>query len=376
MTAVAVPAPPKFSPSTGNSIIEDIILYGRRMQASDLNIGVGSKATMEVYGRVWDIDLGDYEITQSDVMGFLENVLHEMEMERVRGPVGNADGAFRDPQNGNVRVSAYRSRNSLRLALRLLNKDIPKFDELGLPEVVKSFVNFQSGIVLVTGKTGSGKTSTLASLIDIINREQNHHIYTLEDPIEYEHPYYPNSIISQREVGRDVISYTEGLRSMLRAAPHVMMFAEMRDMESVTAALQASSSGHLVFATLHTSEATETVQRIINYFPAEQHTNVRFQLAQALRAAVSQRLIPRKDGRGRVVACEILVNTKQVSAQLEDADKIKQLRNTIQTGKNLKMQLLEENLKQLIAKNIITEADAKLATNYPDQLDLTSSNQL
>lgn len=372
--SAAIAGPPRFEATGARTIIEDLILYGRHHKAADLNIGI-SKITMEVYGRIWDIPTTD-EVTKNDIREFCDRWLIESERERLVGPVGVADGAMRDPDNGNVRIHAYRRKSSVALALRLLNKGIPNFDELNLPQVVKTFSQFESGIVLFTGKTGSGKTTGLASLIDIINRTQNHHIYTLEDPIEYEHPELPNSLISQTEIGRDVISYAEGLRGVLRAAPHVMMFAEMRDAESVNAALMASSSGHLVFSTLHTSEATETVQRIVNYFPPEQFNNVRTQFAQALRAAVSMRLIPRADGKGRVPACEILVNTSAVRAMLEDPDKVKQLRNEIKLGSRHGMQLLESDLGRLVHDGVITMAAARMATNYPDAIEGGSNGRL
>lgn len=367
----AVSGPPPLVVTHTRSLIEDIILYGRKMKASDLNIGMDC-STMEVFDKIWDIPMAE-QVTSNDITEFLNQWLIETEREQIFGAVGLADGAFRDRSNGNVRIHAYKCKNSPRLGLRLLNEKIPRFEEQGLPEIIRTFTNFESGIVLFTGKTGSGKTTALASLIDIINRTQNHHIYTLEDPIEYEHPKYLNSLISQTEIGRDVLSYKDGLRGILRAAPHVMMFAEMRDAESVTAALMASSSGHLVFSTLHTSEAAETVQRIVNYFPPEQHANVRYQFAQALRAAVSMRLIPRADGKGRVPACEVLLNSHAIRAMLEDPDKVKQIRNQIRMeARATGMQLLEDHLAELVKSGTITREAAVMATNYPDEIKVST----
>lgn len=372
MSEQVLKSPPPFTPDETQSVIDELIKYGRQWKASDLNIGAPlggepCKVTMEIYGRVWDIP--GARIETLDVQNWLRAHLSRYEAERIEGAVGVADGAVRNDMVGNVRIHAYRMQREPRLALRLLDSEIPTFEKLGLPAVVDRFLSFQSGIVLVTGKTGAGKTSTLAAVINRINKEQNHHIYTLEDPIEYLHPFYPNSMISQTEVGTDVITYAEGLRGILRAAPHVMMFGELRDAESVSAALSASASGHLVFSTLHTSEASETVQRLINFFPPEQHTNVCFQLAQALRATISQRLVPRADGRGRALACEVFLNMdKATQAMLEEPGKIKQLRNQIQSQRAHGAQLLEAHLEELVARGVIRIEEARLATNYPSEV--------
>jgi twitching motility protein PilT len=375
MTTVTTPdsriLQPKPFQSSGDTeaFIKELIGYARENDASDLHIG--SKISMEIYGTLYDVEgaAGIDEVTlQNLIKNFIKDNLSEHEVERVTGHVGVADGASRKVQGVTVRVHAYKSREKLHLSLRLLKPGVPSFEDLNLPNAIRSFTEFESGIVLFTGKTGAGKTSSLAALIDIINRTKRHHIYTLEDPIEYEHQQYPNNLITQTEIGPDVISYEEGLRAVLRAAPKVMVFAELRDAVSVQAALHASASGHLVFSTLHTSEAAETVQRIINYFPPEQHNNVRYQFAQALRASVSQRLVPRMDGKGRVPACEILVSTSAIKTMLEDPERIKQLRNTIKSGKADGMQTLEADLSRLVSENIVDLTDAKRATNYPEEV--------
>ena len=358
--------PPAFRPSGQRSIIEDLILYARRMQASDLNVGVDG-TTMEIFGDIWDVPI-DMPVPAMEIKDFLTRHLSDTEFERLFGPVGVGDGALRDKQNGNVRIHGYKCVGSVRIALRMLSPTIPRFEDLNLPEKVREFTKYSDGIVLFTGKTGSGKTTALTALIDIINRTQRHHIYTLEDPIEYEHPKYPNSQISQTEIGRDVISYSEGLRGIVRAKPHIMMFAEIRDAESLDAALKASSSGHLVFSTLHTSDASETVQRIVNYFPPDQHANIRYQLGGALRAAVSLRLLKRADGKAYIPACEVMESNVAIRSMIEDPDAIKQLRNTIKSHANDGMQLLETDLTRLVKEGKVTIQAARAATNYPDQI--------
>jgi twitching motility protein PilT len=345
--------------------IQDLVAYARRHQASDINIG-RTKVVMEIFGRLYTVQMSS-ELTSETLKRYLKQTISSAQFEAITGVVGLGDGGYAD-DHGVVRVHAYRSQNEIRIALRLLSKEPPAFESLNLPPIIRTFADYQSGIVLFTGKTGAGKSTALASLIDIMNRLKRQHIFTLEDPIEYVHPQYENSLISQTEVGRDVLSYEEGLRGVLRAAPKVMVFAELRDAVSVAAALQASNSGHLVFSTLHTSEMAETVQRVINYFPPEQQMNIRYQFSQSLKAAVSLRLIETIDGRGRVPACEIFVNTPATRGLLEDPEKAKQLRNYIQAGRKDGMQLLEDNLSELIEQGKIDPDAAKLATNYPDQI--------
>ncbi|MBD5636087.1 MAG: Flp pilus assembly complex ATPase component TadA, partial [Candidatus Eremiobacteraeota bacterium] len=257
--------------------------------------------------------------------------------------------------------------NGLALSLRLLREAVPDLDSLGLPAVVSKFADFATGLVLFTGPTGSGKSTALAGLIDRINSRFERHIVTVEDPIEYRHQS-KLSLIRQREIGRDVSSYTESLRGVLRADPDVILIGELRDPGVMSACLAASETGHLVFSTLHTSEAAETVQRIVGVFDGGRQEQARMQLAQSLQAIVSMRLIPDASGRGRRPACEVLLNSPAIRSQLMSPEKTIQIRNTIETSRKDGMQTLESHLGELVASGEIDIAEARAASLFPEEI--------
>jgi len=254
----------------------------------------------------------------------------------------------------------------VRIVIRLLAESVPALSTLGLPPVIATLAHAPQGLVLFTGPTGSGKTTALAALIDSINRTRERSIITIEDPIEYRHTPL-RSVIAHCEIGRDVVDYPEALRGMLRADPDVILIGEMRDRETMAAALTAAETGHLVLATLHTNDTPQTIDRIIDAFPAEAQNQVRAQLAAVLLAAVGLRLVARRTGSGRRAAAEILIATDGVRTMIRDG-KTHQLRNAIVTGRNVGMQTLETHLTELVARREITLDDARAASSRPNDV--------
>ncbi len=256
---------------------------------------------------------------------------------------------------GRFRVNAYRQRSTPALALRAIPFRIMTPNELGLPDVLTSFCDKPHGLVVVTGPTGSGKSTTLAALIDLINDKYEKHIITLEDPIEFVHRH-KRSVVNQREIGMDTDSFSRGLRSALRQDPDVILLGEMRDLETIRICLQAAETGHLVFATLHTNDAPSTVDRVIDVFPAEQQQQVKVQLGGTLQGVVAQRLFPRKDRPGRIAAFEVLVVTPAIRNLIREG-KTHQILSTIQTGGKLGMRTMEASVRDLYDKGIISMED-------------------
>ena len=343
----------------------------RAASTSDLHIEGNEPPWHRIDGSMRRMELGPVE--PEAVRTFCETYLSRKEFERLSGALGAADGAIQHPSFGAVRVHAFRGEKGLGLSLRLLHDGVPELADLALPAVVSRFADLASGLVLFTGPTGSGKSTALAAVINEINKKYERHIVTVEDPIEYRHGN-KRSLIRQREVGRDVDSYTESLRGVLRADPDVILVGELRYPDVMAACLAASETGHLVFSTLHTSEAAETVQRIVGVFEGARQEQVRMQLAQSLQAIVSTRLIPDASGHGRRPACEVLLNTPAVRAQLISPEKTIQIRNTIETSRKEGMQTLEMDLARLIEERAITYEAAIAASDYPDQIRVASGN--
>ncbi len=264
-----------------------------------------------------------------------------------------------------LRISIYWEKNSLSLAARLVSPKIPTIEEIDLPKSIYKLAEFKEGLVLVTGPTGCGKSTTLAAIIDYINEKRACHIITLEDPIEF--VFKPKkSVISQRELGRDMISFQSALKHIVRQDPNVILVSEMRDLETIALAITLAETGHLILATLHTPNAPQTIDRIIDIFPTGQQRQIGLQIALALRAIISQHLLPKKDG-GRVAAREILINTPAV-ANLIRENKIAQIRSAIQTGSQAGMYTLEQDLKRLYRQGSITLETATAHANYPEEI--------
>ena len=284
------------------SVLDDWIARAQQERVSDVHIVAGLPVRGRVDGRL--LDLTETPMSWEDC----ENVGRELagsrfsEIERM----GEVDLAKSFPCGVRTRINLFRQQGSLSAAIRLLAERIPELEELQLPPAVSNFENYRTGIVLVTGETGSGKSTTLASVLNRINHTRQAHIITLEDPIEY--VYTPDKcVINQRQIGADTRSYADGLRSILREDPDVILIGEMRDLNTIETALTAAETGHLVFATLHTNSAADAIDRIVNVFPEGQQKQIRLQLSTTLRAVLSQQLLPRKSGKGRVAACEVMI---------------------------------------------------------------------
>jgi len=322
--------------------------------ASDLHLTVAAAPTIRLHGELRE--LTEEKLTATDTEALVREVLSDTAFAELREQ-GEVDSAWELPGLSRFRINAYRQRGGYALAVRMIPEQVPTPAELGLPSVLLDMVRKPQGLFLVTGPTGSGKSTTLASLLDLINREQRKHILTLEDPIEYLHPHR-QSVVDQREVGTDTHSFASGLRAALRQDPDVILVGEMRDLETIRTAITAAETGHLVLATLHTADAPQTIDRIVDVFPPEQQQQIRIQLAAVLLGVVAQRLLPTAAGNGRVAAQEILINTPAV-ANLIRSEKVHQIRSLLQTGRQFGMQTLDLHLQELVRHGVITEQTAR-----------------
>ncbi|UOF92941.1 type IV pilus twitching motility protein PilT [Fodinisporobacter ferrooxydans] len=315
---------------------------------------VGAPPTLRIHGSLKAV--GETPLQPSDTLEILKQIVSNEQLHNFH-EAGELDFSYGVPNVSRFRINAFRQRSCVSLSVRVVPTRIPTMEELNLPAVLKQFAYRPQGLLLVTGPTGSGKSTTLASLIDLINRTQRKHIITLEDPIEYLHKHQM-CLVDQREVGFDTRSFASGLRAALRQDPDVVLVGEMRDLETIQTAITAAETGHLVFATLHTSDAPQTIDRIIDVFPAYQQQQIRIQLASVLVGIVAQRLIPMANGDGRVGAYEILANTNAI-ANLIRSEKVHQIRSMMQTGRSQGMQTMDMHLRELVSRGIISEASAK-----------------
>ncbi len=349
----------------GNAdIIFDAIVAARRRQASDVHVEPGEGIAMRIFTSVERLPRS--AVGQGAIEAFLEITFDRLAKVRLE-KIGMSDATYDHLRAGAIRIHASRGRTGPRLAIRLLARSIPDLESLRLPEVVYRFTEWRSGLVLVCGPTGSGKSTTIASILDRINTTSAQHIVTFEDPVEYVHRW-SRSIITQYEVGRDVASFAEGVRGSLRADPDVLFIGELRTVETVAACLQAAESGHLVFAALHTPpETPQAVNRLIGLFPSEEQDRARARLSEALRAAVGLRLLPLIDGSGLRAATEILIGTDAVRRLIRDGS-IHQLRSTIASSRKDGMQTLESHLTELVEQGEIDVVAARAASHYPDDI--------
>jgi twitching motility protein PilT len=344
--------------------IDELIALARARRASDLHLGGESSPTLRVDGRVIVLDLPP--VAQDALVACLSDVFPDAARRRL-AQFGNADIAIRRGAAAPYRLHAYRTTTGLRLAFRFLSETVPSLDALALPAIITTFTSRPNGLVLFTGPTGSGKTTALAALIDRMNRTSERVIVTVEDPVEYVHAPV-RSMIAHCEIGTDVSDYAEALRGFLRADPDVILVGEMRDRETMEAALTAAETGHLVLSTLHTNDAAQTVDRIVDSFPSEAHAQIRTQVAATLVAVVSLRLVPLRVGSGRIAVAEILIGTDAVRAIIRDG-KTHQLRNTIATGRAAGMQTLESHLSDLAVHGMIDVGTARAAANRPNEIN-------
>jgi len=331
------------------------ITMDRLMQAcisqggSDIHIVVGRPPIFRIDGRLRPLETKILE--PSDTLALMKSIAPERAQNEF-AEVGGADFAFAFGDIARFRVSIFRQRGNVSMVLRLIPTKMLSFEDIGLPEICAALCRRPRGLFLVTGPTGSGKTTTLATMVNYINENFDRHIITIEEPIEYYHKH-KRSIVNQREVGVDVPTFSEALRRSLRMDPDVIMVGELRDLETIESALRASETGHLVFSTLHTTSAAGTITRIIDVFPPEQQSQIRTQLASNLMAVLSQVLCPLATGKGRVAAFEFMVVTPAISNLIRE-NKTYRIDSSIQTGKKLGMQLLDEHIWQLYDEGRIT----------------------
>jgi twitching motility protein PilT len=327
--------------------MEDLLRLVIEEGASDMHLSVGAPPAFRIRGEVVKLKLP--VLAPEDTEALARSITGEDSIQRVN-ETGSVDFGF-SFREARFRASVFRQKGSLGVVLRLVPGRLLSLEEIGFPPAVRELLSLPRGLVLVTGPTGSGKSTTLASMLDVINSTTPSHIMTVEDPIEYYHTHKVG-IINQREVGSDVTSFAEGLRRALRQDPDVILVGEMRDLETMETAVTASETGHLVFSTLHTTGAARTVDRIIDAFPADQQGMIRTQLAGNLKAVISQLLLPRLDGRGRVAAFEIMVNTPSIAALIRD-NKSFRISNDILTGAKYGMVTLEASLVDLYLRGMI-----------------------
>jgi twitching motility protein PilT len=345
--------------------IDELLEQSVALGASDLHVTVGSPPVVRVRGSLSALEGAeplDAEATQALLYRILSTEQQKrLELDR------QIDFAHEVPGVARFRVNVYFQRESLGAALRQIPQEIKSLEELGLPGGLHDLTKKPRGLVLVTGPTGSGKSTTLAALIDEINRTRSEHILTIEDPVEFVHRH-KRCIVNQREIGVDATSFGTALRAALRQDPDVILLGEMRDLETIATALTAAETGHLVFGTLHTQSAPATIDRIIDVFPAEQQEQVRVQLASTLQGVVTQSLLPTADGTGRVAALEVMFPDDAVRNLIRQG-KVEQVYSVMQTNRSRGMQTLEQSLADLTMRRVITKAVAMGATSRPDQLE-------
>lgn len=333
--------------------IAEILRAAKEAGASDVHITVGIPPKMRVNGELKNMDYP--KLLPPDTLALANEVMNDKQKEKFE-EVGEFDMSFSIPNLGRYRVNIYHQRGSAALAFRLVGTSIPSPKQLGLSESVVDLANRKRGLVLVTGPTGSGKSTTLASIIDTINKTRDAHVITLEDPIEYLHQHQC-AMVNQREIGIDSGSYANALRAALREDPDVILVGEMRDYETISVAITAAETGHLVLSTLHTIGAASTVDRVIDVFPPHQQQQIRVQVANVLEAVISQQLIPLQDGSGRVAAFEVMHANNAVRNLIREG-KSHQLMSVMQTNRKMGMITMDEAIAQLYYNGLISKANA------------------
>jgi twitching motility protein PilT len=341
----------------------DVLLEFIETDASDLHITAGSPPMVRERGRLRALDFP--KLTPQVTREIAYSILSNSQRQRLETDL-QVDLAHSIPGRARFRVNAFFQRASIGAAFRKIPDEMPRFEDLGLPPHLIDFTRKPRGFVLVTGPTGSGKSTTLASMIDRINRERQEHIITVEDPIEFLHRHQ-SCIVNQREVGADAESFALALRAALRQDPDVILIGEMRDLETIATALTAAETGHLVFATLHTQDTAQTVDRIIDVFPPSQQAQVRVQLSVALQGIVTQQLLPTADGLSRACACEVLVPTPAVRNLIREG-KTHQIHSALQTGAAHGMQTMDAALAELVRQHKITRELAEARSSTPEEL--------
>ena len=348
--------------------LNELLKISMKGNASDIHLKAGLPPMFRIDGAL--VPLKDARrFSPEDVSKMAYGIMSASQKEKFK-EYNEIDMAYGVPGVGRFRVNIFQQRGTVGLVFRVIPFKVSSLDELVLPKVIEKIALERRGLVLVTGTTGSGKSTSLAAMIDFINSRRTAHILTIEDPIEFL-IRDKRCIINQREVGVDTISFNQALRSALRQDPDVILVGEMRDLETIETALTAAETGHLVMSTLHTIDATETITRIVAAFPPYQQKQVRLQLASVLRGVVSQRLVPKVDGRGRVPACEILVTTSRIRELIETPERTKEIQEAIQQGfTSYGMQTFDQSLLSLLKQNLITYEEALRQSTNPDDFAL------
>ena len=333
--------------------IKELLIIAEEKNASDLHLNIGIPPVLRIHGKLIKLNLP--ELTPEVTHQMIYNILNEKQKNEFE-EYGELDLSYELINISRFRVNIFQHRRGEAAAFRLIPEKIKTLSELGLPSIVSNFTDKDKGFVLITGPTGSGKSTTLASLIDIINKNRYENIITIEDPIEFIH-YHKNCLISQREIGSHTKSFASALRNALREDPDVILVGEMRDLETISMALTAAETGHLVFSTLHTSSAGESVERIIDVFPPHQQNQVRMQFANSILGVIAQTLLPTLDEKGRVPAIEVMIANPAIRNLIREG-KVHQIPSTIQTSKKEGMQSLDQSLKDLVMEGKISIEEA------------------
>ncbi len=328
--------------------INKVLIKGIEIGASDIHITVGSGIVARLHSEL--IKISEFILKPNDTAEIVRDIMNDEQFARFE-EVGELDFSYAIRDYGRFRVNAFHQRGSCAIVFRIVANEVPSIEALGLPKVIRSLTKKKRGLILVTGPTGSGKSTTLAAMIDEINNTRKEHVITIEDPIEYLHRH-KMSIVNQREIGNDSHSFANALRASLRQDPDIILVGEMRDLETIATALTAAETGHLVLSTLHTIGAAKTIDRIVDVFPPHQQGQIRVQLGSVLESIISQQLMPKIGGKGRVVANEILI-ANHAARNIIREGKTHQLQTIIQTGKNMGMITMDDSLVQLYRQRII-----------------------
>ncbi len=341
--------------------ITELLAFTVKNKASDLHLSSGLPPMIRVHGDIRRINLP--ALLHKDVHGMVYDIMNDSQRKQYE-EFFETDFSFEIPNLARFRVNAFNQNRGAAAVFRVIPSKVLTLEELNCPKIFKEIANQPRGIVLVTGPTGSGKSTTLAAMVDYVNETEYGHILTIEDPIEFVHES-KRCLINQREVARDTQSFNAALRSSLREDPDVILVGEMRDLETIRLALTAAETGHLVFGTLHTSSAAKTIDRIVDVFPAAEKDMVRAMMSESLRAVISQTLLKTKDGTGRVAAHEIMIGTPAIRNLIRE-NKVAQMYSSIQTGQNIGMQTLDQCLADMVRRNIVSSAEARMRAQNKD----------
>ncbi|MFP5253731.1 MAG: type IV pilus twitching motility protein PilT [Actinomycetes bacterium] len=369
--AATQPRPPQPEQSGPRLVLDDLLIHMLDEGGSDLHMTSGAPPTVRVRGEMVPVE-GFGRLTPEQLRGAFYGIMTERQRKAFEENL-ELDFAYSVPGKARFRVNVFQQRDALGAVMRMIPWEIMSLEQLNMPSVIGSFASMKRGLVLVTGPTGSGKSTTLAALIDQVNRTRKGHIMTIEDPVEFLHEHQ-GCLVNQREVGQDTRSFRNALKSALRQDPDIILVGELRDLDTISVALTAAETGHLVFATLHTQSAQDTITRVVDVFPADQQQQVRTQLAATLQGVVCQTLVKTADGKSRAAAVEIMICTPGIRAMIRD-DKLQQIQGALQAGAKDGMQTLNAHLAALVKSGTITyEAGVENCTNRDDFDTLVGSS--